>query len=94
MSDWRVLHKTCYGSMLKTAGSKQKDNHKDTCKGITMSQYCEIFERKRKQKIEMGDNRLLKQLTTDTLFCEYCYRPYLIKDEKHIEKELTLSVYH
>merc|ERR1712130_851706 len=58
----------------------------ETCRGITMSQYCERYENKRRQNIETKDKQLLKQLTVNTLFCEFCYRPFL-KDKVH--EELT-----
>eukprot|EP01084_Bolivina_argentea_P247890 414684_1 len=50
-----------------------------------MSQYCERYEQKKKHNIEKEDKKLLKQLTTNVLFCPYCYMPYL-KDK--INKQL------
>mmetsp|Transcript_24909 Transcript_24909/g.39565 ORF Transcript_24909/g.39565 Transcript_24909/m.39565 type:complete len:121 (-) Transcript_24909:149-511(-) len=51
-----------------------------------MAQYFDQYEAIAKTKIELKDAQLLKRLTTDTLFCEYCYRPFSKTD---IHRELT-----
>lgn len=91
-SYWRIHHKACYGCLIYDNG--HNDNQIDTklrtetYRGITMTEYLERYERKRKQKIEPKDKQLLKRLTPNTLFCEYCYRPFLRDD---VKKELTTS---
>merc|ERR1712207_19958 len=60
--NWRIHHKSCYGCLVL-----QTDQQKETYKGISMSNYLEIYERKRRHKIEKKDKQLLKQLTTDAI---------------------------
>ena len=55
-------------------------------KGLTMSQYFEIYERKRRQKLKSEDRQLLKELTRNTLFCEHCYQPF---STSNINEEFT-----
>eukprot|EP01084_Bolivina_argentea_P005108 9653_1 len=79
---WRIHHKACYGLLiLHTHGG-------ETYNGITMSQYLERYENKQRQKIETQDKQLLKQLTANTLFCEYCYTPF---EKNKVYKELTTA---
>eukprot|EP01084_Bolivina_argentea_P081002 146701_1 len=59
---------------------------KGTPSGITMNQYLELYEQSARRQVKAADRRLFNQLTTNTLFCEYCYRPF---STKNIEKELT-----
>merc|ERR1712129_376105 len=53
--------------------------------GIAMNQYFNIYETQRKTKLDAMDKNLLKHLTINTLFCQYCYRPF---DKAHLDKEL------
>ena len=55
---------------------------------VNRSQYIERYEQKRRQRIESKDKQLLKQLTSNTRFCKYCYQPFSCDDE-HIRRELT-----
>ena len=50
-----------------------------------MNQYFNIYETQRKTKLDALDKNLLKHLTVNTLFCQYCYRPF---DKEHMEDEL------
>ena len=78
--DWRIHHKSCYGCLVYPADALRKE----TYRGITMNVYLERYEIGKRQQIEKKDKKLLKQLATNTLFCEYCYRPFLkgkVKDE-------------
>ena len=87
-SYWKIHHKACYGVLvLHTNEDDINSAGSQTFKGFTMSQYCERFETKHRQKIEIKDKQLLKQLTANTLFCEFCYRPFL--KDKAVEEELT-----
>jgi len=50
-----------------------------------MNQYFEIYEKQRKTKLDAMDKNLLKHLTVNTLFCQYCFRPF---DKEHIEQQM------
>ena len=51
-----------------------------------MSEYCERYEIKTRHKTDIKDKKLLKQLTSNTLFCQHCYKPFL---KQNIKNELT-----
>ena len=86
---WKCFHKACYGVLLlESKGSNARDKLSERVKGITMSKYCHRFERNSGQKIEHKDKQLLKQLSTNTLFCQYCCRPFL---KENVSRELTTA---
>ena len=86
---WRFHHKSCYGSMILQTDQQQKNNNIETYDGIPMSKYCDRYELKRRQKIEIKDKQLLIQLTPNTLFCKYCYRPFVPDDNDDMYNQLT-----
>ena len=82
---WKYHHKACYGPLILLRTSRQNADN-ETYRGITISEYCQRYEKKRKQKIEAKDKQLLKQLAPSTLFCEWCFRPFV---EENVYDELT-----
>eukprot|EP01084_Bolivina_argentea_P150327 262534_1 len=81
---WKILHKGCYGVLLLDVEDEEDKNYGETvCTGISMIEYLDRFERKRKQKIEINDKKLLKALTKDTLFCQHCFKPFLKESFEH-----------
>ena len=52
-----------------------------------MSQYIERYEQKRRLRINSNNQQLLKQLSSNTLFCKYCFQPFPKYD--HIKTVLT-----
>jgi len=84
---WKHFHKACYG-VLVLENQATTVPLRQRVRGITMSRYLDRFERKRGQKIDHADKQLLKQLSTNTLFCKFCCRPFLKENAK---KELTTA---
>lgn len=80
---WKYHHKACYGPLILLRG-QNTDN--ETYEGIAISEYCQRYEKKRKQKIEAKDKQLLKQLAPSTLFCKFCFRPFV---EENVYDELA-----
>ena len=81
---WRFHHKACYG-VWELNTNKREDG---IYKGVTISNYFDKYETKRRQKLQLKSRQLLKQLTKNTLFCEHCYRPFL---KERCQQELTTS---
>merc|ERR1711971_846363 len=81
-----IYHKACYGALILNDEKKRTrggTKHLDTFNNcITMSTYFERYERERRQKIEAYDRRLLMGLTGNILFCEHCFRPFLVTKRK------------
>ena len=80
---WNVYHSACYNCIAKQRIVGKFESHK--FHGIAMNKYFEIYEKQRKTKLDATDKNLLKHLTVNTLFCQYCYRPF---DKEHIEQNL------
>eukprot|EP01084_Bolivina_argentea_P276442 471691_1 len=85
--DWRIFHKACYGYIIVQPDSDSdilKDEY--TITGLSMEQYFKRYEKHRRQKLKTSVKRVMKQLATDTLFCECCYRSF---SKDNIRNELT-----
>lgn len=84
--DYLLYHKPCHGELIVGADTKKRRGFQSTFNknnyGITMPEYFEKYERRRRRKVEPKDRQLLKQLTTTTLFCPHCYRPFLAEESK------------
>eukprot|EP01084_Bolivina_argentea_P186908 322073_1 len=83
-----AYHKGCYNCIkLKVTDALEGDKSKSTTtlRGITMKEYISQYERIHETKLHLADTILLKHLTVDTLFCNYCYQPYL---ERQVNKSL------
>merc|ERR1712154_308142 len=80
---WNVYHAGCYNCIAKQRIKNKFESH--AFHGIAMNQYFNIYETQRKTKLDALDKNLLKHLTVNTLFCQYCYRPF---DKEHIEQNL------
>lgn len=52
-----------------------------------------LSERERRIKVEATDRQTLKNLTTMTLFCPHCYRPFLKSDGKVKSRLLLRTQY-
>merc|ERR1712228_438082 len=50
-----------------------------------MKKYIEQYEKVNKTSLHLDDKILIKHLTVDTLFCQYCFQPYI---EEQVDKEL------
>eukprot|EP01083_Nonionella_stella_P198547 728862_1 len=80
-----TFHKGCYNCIsLRIAKDTVTKEDTTTILGISMSHYIERFETHHRTKLNKEDKILLKHLTVDTLFCDYCYQPYLEKDVKKV----------
>eukprot|EP00483_Globobulimina_turgida_P006280 UN06290 len=62
-----------------------KRESKTTVRGISMKEYITKYESIHETQLNLADVILLKHLTVDTLFCNYCYQPYL---ERQVDKSL------
>ena len=82
-TQWNVYHAGCYNCIAKQRIEDSFESH--AFHGIAMNQYFNIYETQRKTKLDALDKNLLKHLTVNTLFCQYCYRPF---DKQHMEDEL------
>ena len=88
-----MFHRPCHGKLIvgdQTAKQRADDDFDKNNYGLTMAEYLEKYERKRRMKVEAKDRQLLKQLTTTTLFCPHCYRPFLQNDK---DDKLMSSAY-
>ena len=83
---WKYHHKACYGPLIILRPGSRLNADNETYRGITISEYCQRYEKKRKQKIEAKDKQLLKQLAPSTLFCTWCFRPFVVEN---VYDELT-----
>merc|ERR1711994_87782 len=80
-----IHHRNCYGYLVKhgTEGALRKVSAVD---GIRMAEYMDRYEKKNLTKIHHHDRAKLTQLTSNTLFCRYCFQPI---DETHYQSQLT-----
>ena len=69
----QILHKVCYGAILVP---NQDKKNIFTIQGYTMNQLIQYIQC-HKSSMDPTDQSILKQLTTNTLFCRYCYFPFL-----------------
>eukprot|EP01084_Bolivina_argentea_P247463 414012_1 len=85
--DWRIFHKACYGYLIAQPDSDDENRENiGTIAGLTMEQYFGKYEKKRRQKLKSDVKTIFKQLTTNVLFCECCYRSF---SKDNIRNELT-----
>ena len=86
---FNAYHKGCYNCIKLRVkddlGDSSGKNETTTVRGITMKEYISKFEKVQKTKLHLDDTILLKHLTVDTLFCNYCYQPFL---EHQVDKIL------
>jgi len=98
-TNYRIYHKSCHGELFVSSDTKKgrglifdkiSRNY-----GITMREYFEKYERWRRMKVEAKDGRLLNQLTTTTLFCPHCYRPFLesVGEDESLKRRLLCTAY-
>jgi len=69
---FKMHHTGCYAYI--TVDGDECD-HGDSY-GITLGQYAEEYENEYKFALDPQDVALVKSLTTNTLFCQHCYRPF------------------
>ncbi len=81
--DWKIFHKACYGHIIVQSDSEKNEY---AIVGITMEKYLNRHEKHKKQKLKTSVKRVLKQLTSNVLFCECCYRSF---SKDNIRNELT-----
>ena len=83
-----AYHKGCYSCIKLIVKDELQDDDDEmsaTVRGITMKEYIQKYEHVNKTKLHIADTVLLKHLTVDTLFCRYCYQPFL---EHQVDKSL------
>eukprot|EP01083_Nonionella_stella_P151333 483394_1 len=79
-----AYHKGCYNYISLRVKDTVTGQDTTAIRGISIKQYIERFETKRRTTLHQEDKILLKHLTVDTLFCDRCYQPYLEKDVKAV----------
>eukprot|EP01083_Nonionella_stella_P172931 594920_1 len=81
-----AYHKGCYNCIkLKVNECDRNGKITTTVRGITMKDYIYKYEHEHGVKLHLADTILLIHLTADTLFCNYCFQPYL---EDQVDKSL------
>lgn len=75
INEYAIYHRRCY-AWLKFHITDDEGRRIQTVKGITMKEYIDELE-KHESNIDIEDKNLLKRLTTDTLFCEHCFQPFI-----------------
>ena len=66
---------------------KGRGNKRSTILGFTMAQLVDQYP----SNMDPKDIQCLKKLTTNTLFCKFCYRPFL--QNKVMDETTAVTIY-
>eukprot|EP01084_Bolivina_argentea_P142248 249910_1 len=74
IKSFHQYHKSCYAQLLTLEGTKQKrlDRDANSFHAIDMTGYLNLY----KKRLDPNDIKLLKEATTDVLFCKVCYKAF------------------
>eukprot|EP01084_Bolivina_argentea_P029592 54948_1 len=72
---FNLYHNRCYSCIPTALGTKEVIKDNSLLNGITFKEYATLYEKHHQFNLDEADISLLRYLTVNQLFCQYCYRP-------------------